>query len=111
MIDYGLTFTKRGCKPYLTIRHKEVCHNYDADLKAVPTNNFRTKFLLKFDKDKLEYFIYSKLTFQGYFLINRDGSKIPPGSLPVLDFFFFKMVFFFLVFFFWWIFYAETNEF
>ena len=54
MIDYGLTFTKRGRKPYLTITHKEVCH------------------------------IYSKLTFQGYFLINRDGSKIPPGSIYII---------------------------
>ena len=57
IIDYGLTFTKRGCKPYLTITHKEVCHIYDVDLKPFPANNFRTKFLLKFSQNNLRYFI------------------------------------------------------
>ena len=57
MIDYGLTFTKRGRKPYLTITHKEVCHIYDADLKALTENNLRTKFLLKFNQNNLRYFI------------------------------------------------------
>ena len=27
-------------------------------------------------KNNLRYFIYSKLNFQGYFLINRDNSKV-----------------------------------
>ena len=57
MIDYGLTFTKRGRKPYLTITHKELCHIYDPDLKALPASNFRTKFLLKFNQNDLRYFI------------------------------------------------------
>ena len=57
MIDYGLTFTKKDHMPYLTIAHKEVCHIYDADLKALTENNMRTKFLLKFNKNNLSYFI------------------------------------------------------
>ena len=57
MIDYGLTFTKRGRKPYLTITHKKVCHIYDANLKALTENNLRTKLLLKFNQNNLRYFI------------------------------------------------------
>ena len=57
MIDYGLTFTMRGRKPYLSITHKEVCHIYDADLKAFTENNMRTKFSLKFNQNNLRYII------------------------------------------------------
>ena len=39
MIDYSLTFTKKGRKPYLTLSHKEVCHIYSEDLKALTDNN------------------------------------------------------------------------
>ena len=57
MIDYGLTFTKRGRKPYLTITHKEVCHICDGDLKALTENNLRTKFYNKLNQSNLRYFI------------------------------------------------------
>ena len=31
MIDYGLTFTKRGRKPYLTLIHREIYHIFKID--------------------------------------------------------------------------------
>ena len=34
MIDYGLTFTKRGRKPYLTLICKELYHNFKSDFLA-----------------------------------------------------------------------------
>ena len=35
MIDYGLTFTKRGRKPYLTLIHREMYHIFKTDFLAL----------------------------------------------------------------------------
>ena len=47
MIDYGLTFTKRGRKPYLTITDKEVCHVFSVGFKTLIVNNFVNNFFSK----------------------------------------------------------------
>ena len=44
MIDYGLTFTKRGRKPYLTLIHREMYHIFKTEFSALVLNETKAIF-------------------------------------------------------------------
>ena len=46
MIDYDVTFTKRGCKPYLTLIHREMYHIFKTEFLALVLNE--TKAIISY---------------------------------------------------------------
>ena len=81
IIDYGLNFTTKGHKPYLIININKYAIFKIQIWKLPQLLILRSKFLVKYNKNNLMYFIQSELTFQMYFLTKRDSCKFLHGCL------------------------------
>ena len=67
MIDYSLTFTKRGWKPYLTLTDREIYNIFKTSFLAVVIDRTMALYWYIFIIIGRICRINSKLAFQGYF--------------------------------------------
>ena len=84
MIDYGLTFTKRGRKAYLALTGKELRHFFCSHFLHLLEIFLPDIIFPKFKKNDTGKLIWYYLAFQGLFPIKRDGGIILPGLRVII---------------------------
>ena len=79
MIDYSLTFTKRGRKPYVTLTGKGGSHFFWSHICHFWLKFLRVIFFPKSKNNDIEKLIKCYLAFQDDFTTKRDGGIFLPG--------------------------------